>query len=252
MLFLLLCNASPAMCVPTCNDLYSPRRVWIEIDSQILNALFCVTGFGLIPWRFRDWWWWGVWRVGFGKAAWGATREQRKRHGLRVLAGYNRTWFRLPGSERLPARWPRDVDPQRPPGKPARRELEGVVDEGLLPVPAWKVADPPPTGVRAPPTAQWKMDFAVWCFVINTFLQGCLSAFMWALNRFDRPSWSTGLFVALACGVAGMGGLCMFLEGKAVKKVEGVPMESWKGVKKMDEEEGAGLVEVGEGREVKK
>jgi MFS family permease len=30
------------------------RKVWIEIDSQILNALFCVTGLGLIPWRVRD------------------------------------------------------------------------------------------------------------------------------------------------------------------------------------------------------
>ncbi|KFY94778.1 hypothetical protein V498_03727 [Pseudogymnoascus sp. VKM F-4517 (FW-2822)] len=35
------------MCHPTCDDINSPRRVWIEIDSQILNALFCVTGFGL-------------------------------------------------------------------------------------------------------------------------------------------------------------------------------------------------------------
>jgi len=26
----------------------------IEIDSQILNALFCVTGLGLLPWRLRD------------------------------------------------------------------------------------------------------------------------------------------------------------------------------------------------------
>jgi hypothetical protein len=30
------------------------RKIWIEIDSQILNALFCVTGIGLIPWRVRD------------------------------------------------------------------------------------------------------------------------------------------------------------------------------------------------------
>lgn len=37
MLFLLLCNASPAMCHPTCNDINSPRRKWIEWDSQILN-----------------------------------------------------------------------------------------------------------------------------------------------------------------------------------------------------------------------
>lgn len=30
------------------------RRLWIEIDSQILNALFCLTGIGLLPWRIRD------------------------------------------------------------------------------------------------------------------------------------------------------------------------------------------------------
>lgn len=57
MLFLLLVNAAPAMCKANngnCNHIDSPRRIWVEIDSQILNALFCVTGFGLIPWRFRD------------------------------------------------------------------------------------------------------------------------------------------------------------------------------------------------------
>ena len=48
MLFLLLCNAAPAMCNPDCNDINSPRRIWVEYDSQIVNALFCVTGFGMI------------------------------------------------------------------------------------------------------------------------------------------------------------------------------------------------------------
>lgn len=42
-------------------------------------------------------------------------------------------------------------------------------------------------------------------------------------GRYDRPSWSTGLFVALACIVAALGGLMMFTEGKKVKKVEGIP-----------------------------
>lgn len=42
-------------------------------------------------------------------------------------------------------------------------------------------------------------------------------------DRYDRPSWSTGLFVALACIVAALGGLMMFTEGKKVKKVEGIP-----------------------------
>ena len=58
----------------------------------------------------------------------------------------------------------------------------------------------------------------------NTALQACLSGFMWGLNRYNRPSWSTGLFVALACIVAAMAGLMMFNEGKKVKKVEGVPV----------------------------
>jgi beta-lactam-binding protein with PASTA domain len=42
-------------------------------------------------------------------------------------------------------------------------------------------------------------------------------------NRYKRPSWSTGLFVALACIVAALAGFMMFTEGKKVKKVEGVP-----------------------------
>lgn len=90
MLFLLLCNASPAMCKPTCNDIDSPRRVWIEIDSQILNSLFCVTGFGTIPWRFRDLYYLMQYRI------------QKKEVGLRRLAGINRDWFRLAGSHELP------------------------------------------------------------------------------------------------------------------------------------------------------
>ena len=46
MLFLLLCGAAPEMCwapigngeyVRNCNHIDSPRRIWIEIDSQILD-----------------------------------------------------------------------------------------------------------------------------------------------------------------------------------------------------------------------
>lgn len=42
-------------------------------------------------------------------------------------------------------------------------------------------------------------------------------------DRYNRPSWSTGLFVALACVVAALGGVMMFTEGKKVKRVEGIP-----------------------------
>jgi hypothetical protein len=198
MLFLLLCNAAPAMCHPTCNDINSPRRIWLEIDSQILNALFCVTGFGLIPWRFRDWYWLLVYRL------------RRKEEGLRRLAGIHRSWFRLQGSDfqdevALDQRVPEEANP-------------------ALPIPLNKRPDEPLTGVRAPPTATWKLDFVIWCNVSNTFLQACLCGFMWGMNRYNRPSWATGFFIAFACVVAGMGGIMMFAEGKKVKRVEGTPV----------------------------
>ena len=42
------------------------------------------------------------------------------------------------------------------------------------------------------------------------------------MNRYARPPWSTGLFVALACIIAGVGGIVSWQEGKRIKKVEGV------------------------------
>ncbi|CAF3623632.1 unnamed protein product [Fusarium graminearum] len=202
MLFLLLCNASPAMCVPTCNDINSPRRKWIEWDSQILNALFCVTGFGLAPWRFRDLYFLLQYRV------------QKKEVALRRLAGIHRGWFRLPGSDQH--------DPQIGPHNIS--SSPHLSSSLACPFPPDKIPDAPLTGVRAPPTAITRMDAVVWLMVWNTFLQCVLSGFMWGLNRYDRPSWSTGLFVALACIVAAIGGIVMFIEGKKVKGIEGVPI----------------------------
>ncbi|KAI8660694.1 hypothetical protein NCS57_01047300 [Fusarium keratoplasticum] len=202
MLFLLLCNAAPAMCHPTCNDINSPRRKWIEWDSQILNALFCVTGFGLAPWRFRDLYFLLQYRVKNDTIA------------LRRLGGIHRGWFRLPGSEDVDV----NIGPKNVSSSP---ELCSSIS---VPFPEDKIPDAPLTGRRAPATPVWKMDAVVWLMVWNTFLQCVLAGFMWGLNRYDRPSWSTGLFVALACIVAAIGGIMMFIEGKKVKGIEGIPI----------------------------
>lgn len=202
MLFLLLCNAAPAMCVPSCNDIDSPRRIWIETDSQILNALFCVTGFGLAPWRIRDLVLLLKYRMGKNTKA------------LRELAGVHRNWFRLAGSENLPA----NIGPKN------IKETIDQFPETSVPWPLETISDPPPTGIRAPPSKMWKLDFIVWFNIANTLLQVVLSTFMWALNRYDRPSWSTGLFVCLACIAAAIAGITMGLEGKHVKTIEGVPL----------------------------
>lgn len=182
MLFLLMCNATPAMCHPSCDSLDSSRRIWIEIDSQILNALFCVTGLGLAPWRIRDLYQWSFWRLGRSEA----TRQK----GLNRLVEIHKNWFlKSQVSSVLPIK-----DPQN---SPARE--------------------------RATPTPLWKMDVVVWGNILNTVFQICLAVCMWALNRFNRPSWTTGLFVGLACVVAGVTGILMWLEKKRVKKASEHP-----------------------------
>lgn len=224
MLFLLLIGGGDQfMCFPPnkppgykdCNDLQSPRRVWIEIDSQILNALFCVTGFGLVPWRFRDLYYLLQFRI------------RRKQSALRRLAGIHRAWFRLPGSQKLPSETSLD--------------MTHAESNPSVALPVKKNPEPPLTGCRAPDTKLWKLDYVIWAYVLNTFLQAVLSGFMWGLNRYDRPSWSTGLFVALACIVAALGGLMAFLEGKRVKAVEGIPLDEVKA--KPDEEKPVGEAE---------
>lgn len=209
MLFLLLCNASPAMCwtsdgnggkVFDCNNINSPRRKWIEWDSQILNALFCVTGFGLAPWRLRDLYYILSFRFTSQKHG-----KSKKMLGLRKLAGHYRGWFRLPGSDTL--------------GSTIDMDNEAMEADMRIPLPITKRPDDPLTGVRAPPTSLWKVDLFVHSQIWNTIFQCCLAGFMWAMNRIDRPSWSTGLFVALACIVAGVGGIVSYIEGESCNPI---------------------------------
>lgn len=42
---------------------------------------------------------------------------------------------------------------------------------------------------------------------------------MWGMNRFNRPSWTTGLFVALACVVAGAAGYMVFRETRRLARL---------------------------------
>lgn len=222
MLFLLLIGGgSQYMCYPDrlhgkkdCNDLWSPRRIWIEIDSQILNALFCVTGLGLIPWRFRDLFYLLQYRL------------LRKQSGLQKLGGIHNGWFRLPGSTELPV-------------MPKSSYLAEDLGNPALPIPASKIPDGPLTGIRAPATKLWRLDYVIWAMVLNTFLQCVLCGFMWGYDRFQRPSWATGTFIALACIVAGLGGLMTFQEAKKVKAVEGIPPDNAEALQ--DIEKGAEL-----------
>jgi len=160
-----------------------------------------------------------VWRLGFGKDP--KTREVA----LRKLAGHYRSWFRLQGCEG----WKVDEP---------LRSVEEYEKDPSVPLPMKKRLDPPITGIRAPPSPYWKLDFLIWLNLWNTIFQAFLAGFMWGYNRFviqfvsldslliptrfNRPSWTTGMFIGLAFGCVGAAGWVTFSEGKRVKKVEGV------------------------------
>lgn len=201
MLFLILIRVTPAMAHPSYDSWQSGAKRWLEIDSQILNGLFCVTGLGLIPWRFRDWYYLLQWRY------------RKNGDALRKLAGIHAGWFRLEGSQDIAINFHPDTD-----------ELTPNINVSALALPISQSPGPPLTGERASPTKYWKLDFVIWAFVWNTWLQCVLCGLMWGLNRYNRPSWSVGLFISLACIVASAGGWVIFKEGKRVKKVEGVPV----------------------------
>jgi hypothetical protein len=194
MLFFLLLGAAPAMNHPSKDAINSPRKIWIEIDSQILNALFCVTGFGLAPWRFRDLWW--LIRA----------RVKHDQYAMRRLNEQNKSWFRPPAwYTGFPGSDPSSQDVENG-GVAPESEVEGKLTF---------------TGEVAPPTRLWKLSFVVWMMILNTLFQAVLAAMMWGYNRIDRPTWSTGTFIGLGCGVSLMAGLMMWWEGRKVKKIEG-------------------------------
>ena len=222
MIFFVLLNAAPALCHPSCNALNSPRKIWIEIDSQVLNGLFCVTGFGLIPWRFRDFYFLMRWRMFGNYDYW------------RKLAGVNRSWYRLEGSEQLsddvgPPPMYNKKHPMGPESPPAytEEEIASMERNRAIPLPAHAMPDPPLTGVRAHPTRPWLIDVVVWMYLLNTAFQTVLAAYMWHYNRFTRPSWATGFFISIGCVVAMVAGIVVFVEGSKIKKVEGIPVHEY-------------------------
>lgn len=176
------------------DDDRSSAKKWLEVDSQILNALFCVTGIGLIPWRFRDLYYLLQWR-------WKENHD-----GLRKLAGIHRGWFRLQGSQEIDVKY-----------NPEEESVPPGVNEEAMAIPIKLSPGPPLTGEIAPSSEYWKMDLVVWAFVVNTLLQIVLCGFMWGMDRYTRPGAVVGLLISLACIIAMVGGWYIFAEGKRVK-----------------------------------
>ncbi|KIW13138.1 hypothetical protein PV08_08325 [Exophiala spinifera] len=230
MIFFVLLNAAPAMCHPSCNADDSPRKKWIEIDSQILNGLFCVTAFGLFPWRARDFYYITRWRVG------GNHKYHRK------LAGIYRGWYRLPGSDQLPIDiGPPPVYSKKNPPTPespppySEEDFARLEANPAIPLPVTSMPEPPLTGIRARPTKSWTLDFVVQMYMANTVFQILLCYWMWHWNRFDRPSWGTGVWITFGCLSGIFAGICVFVEGNKVKRAEGIPVQEYDVLESMED-----------------
>lgn len=58
---------------------------------------------------------------------------------------------------------------------------------------------------------------------------------MWGYNRFNRPSWAVGLFITLGCLTGIFAGILVFIEGKKVKKAEGIPVHEYDVLESIEE-----------------
>ncbi|KAL4887573.1 hypothetical protein BJY04DRAFT_212604 [Aspergillus karnatakaensis] len=164
------------------------KELWIEIDSQILNALFCLTSWGLAPWRIRDTYWLLVWRFGSG---------ERSKESIRQLAKRNASWFRM------------------------RDGGHGDGEEASDQVPLRKTL----TGRIAPATSSWKMDFVVVNMLLNSLFQVGMATFMWYYNKDNRPSFGVGLFIGLGCLSSLLAGVMSWWEGRKIKRIEGAGLQ---------------------------
>ena len=72
-------------------------------------------------------------------------------------------------------------------------------------------------------------------FLLNTIFQFFLAGVMWGLNRHNRPSWTTGLFITLGCLSGIFAGVLVFIEGSKVKKVEGIPIQEYDVLESIDD-----------------
>jgi hypothetical protein len=190
MLFFLLLNVSTMSA--------ERKEIWIEIDSQILNGLFCLTSWGLAPWRVRDTYWLLVWRLG---------SEKSSNRSINQLARRNVSWFRI---------------------------INSCVDEEA---PCEELPHKTSTGNIAPPTSSWKMDFVVINMLLNSLFQIGMATFMWQYNRHNRPSFGVGLFIGLGCLSSLLAGVMSWWEGRKVKKIEGPILEEPEKTTRMEVEQ---------------
>lgn len=175
---------------------------WVEVSSQVTNALFTATGVGLIPWRAID-----TYRIGKIWYYKRLTRQLRRKAGLEELVdeddlpdpAYNPDYVHVLTDEQQDELHYQQLKFQqsqtwyRPHATETHRAFP--INTGLL--------------------ICLLIDF-------NSIFQILLCGCMWGLNRFTRPAWTTGSLIpaSFLCGI----GAAIFIwrGGAKTKKTEQV------------------------------
>ncbi|CAE6540752.1 unnamed protein product [Rhizoctonia solani] len=175
---------------------------WVEISSQIENALFTVTGVGLIPWRVID-----TYRIAKIWHYRQVTRRLRRQAQLPALIDgndlpdptYNPNYVHV-----LSERQQKDLYYQQ---------------QKFMASQTWYRPHETETHKAFPiKTALFICLYIDFNSVFQCMLCGC----MWGLNRFQRPAWTTGTLIpaSFLCGIAA--GVLIWRGGNQTKKVKEV------------------------------
>ncbi|CAE6435294.1 unnamed protein product [Rhizoctonia solani] len=175
---------------------------WVEVSSQIENALFTVTGVGLIPWRVID-----TYRIAKIWHYRQVTRRLRRNAQLPALVDgndlpdpiYNPNYVRV-----LSARQQEDLHYQQ---------------QKFMASQTWYRPHETETHKAFPiKTALFICLYIDFNSVFQCMLCGC----MWSMNRFERPAWTTGTLIpaSFLCGIAA--GVLIWRGGNQTKKVKEV------------------------------
>ncbi|KAL5637135.1 hypothetical protein ACGC1H_000949 [Rhizoctonia solani] len=175
---------------------------WVEISSQIENALFTVTGVGLIPWRVID-----TYRIAKIWHYRQVTRRLRRQAKLPALIDgndlpdptYNPNYVHV-----LSERQQKDLHYQQ---------------QKFMASQTWYRPHETETHKAFPiKTALFICLYIDFNSVFQCMLCGC----MWGLNRFQRPAWTTGTLIpaSFLCGIAA--GVLIWRGGNQTKKVKEV------------------------------
>ncbi|KAF8525324.1 hypothetical protein JB92DRAFT_1319962 [Gautieria morchelliformis] len=175
---------------------------WVEISSQVENALFTITGIGLLPWRIVD-----TYRI---TKIWKLKRISTR---LRKSAG-------------LPELYDEDdlPDPQYDPDyvhvltDEQQKELHHQQKEFAKSQTWYR-----PHGTESHRAFPIATALLICLFVDgNSFFQAILCACMWSMNRFQRPAWTTGTLIpaSFLCGI--IAAILIWRGGQKTKRTKAV------------------------------